>query len=239
MMAKKNSGQRTERLLQSLESITAPAAHSEEGDQEIQRLTSVAGRAVENVTDTSKIFRLKRFRFQLLHQWLVQNLEPCKVADIGGGKGLLSYLLIQSGWEATIIDPYEQALPGKYKDIALGSRVKIPADVKIPYIRVEFQPEMAQTFDLLVGMHTHGCNVKIIDAAAEYGCGFVIFPCCVIDEPFYPPFGVHWLESLANYAVKTGQEVYPFRLNFKGQNIGLFKSGRCKLRNLEPTGQWL
>jgi hypothetical protein len=236
MMAKKKSSQRAEQLFQSLESITTPAAHSEEGDQEILRLTSVAGRAVQNVRDTSKILRLKRFRFQLLYQWLVQNLEPCKAADIGGGKGLLSYLLIQSGWEAAVIDPFEQPLPGKYKDIVHGSRVKISADMKIPYIQAEFQPKLAQTFDLLVGMHAHGCNVKIIDAAAEYGCGFVIFPCCVIDEPFKPPFGVHWLESLANYAVKTGQEVYPFRLNFKGQNIGLFKSGRCKLRNSEPTG---
>ena len=232
MKAKKQSGQRAERLFRSLESITAPIAHSEDADQEILRLTSVAGRAVQNVTDTSKNLRMKKFRFQLLYQWLVQNLEPCKVADIGGGKGLLSYLLVQSGWEAAVIDPFEQPLPGKYKDLLLGSRVKIPVDMKISYIQAEFQPEMAQPFDLLVGMHAHGCNVKIIDAAAEFGCGFVIFPCCVIDEPFYPPLGVHWLESLANYAVKNGQEVYPFRLNFKGQNIGLFKSGRCKLKNL-------
>jgi hypothetical protein len=235
MKAKKKSGQRAERLFRSLESITAPVAHPEEDDQEILRLTSVAGRAVQNVTDTSKTLRMKKFRFQLLYQWLVQNLEPCKVADIGGGKGLLSFLLIQSGWEATAIDPFEQPLPGKYKDLLLGSRVKIPVNKKIPYLQAEFQPEMAQPFDLLVGMHAHGCNVKIIDAAAAYGCGFVIFPCCVIDEPFYPPLGVHWLESLANYAVKNGQEVYPFRLNFKGQNIGLFKSGRCKLRNSEPS----
>jgi hypothetical protein len=231
MKAKKKSRQRTERLFRSLENITTSAVHSEEEEQEILRLTSVAGQAVQNVTDSSKTLRMKKFRFQLLYQWLVQNLEPCKVADIGGGKGLLSYLLIQSGWEAVVIDPFEQPLPGKYKDILQGSRVKIPADVKIPYIQAEFQPEMAQPFDLLVGMHAHGCNVKIIDAAADYGCGFVIFPCCVIDEPFYPPLGVHWLESLADYAVKSGQEVFPFRLNFKGQNIGLFKSGRCKLRN--------
>jgi hypothetical protein len=231
MKSKKKAHQRTEHLFRSLENITAPAAHSEREDQEILRLTSVAGRAVQKVTDSSKTLRMKKFRFQLLYQWLVQNLEPCRLADIGGGKGLLSYLLIQSGWEAVVIDPFEQPLPGKYKDILQGSRVKIPADVKIPYIQAEFQPEMAQPFDLLVGMHAHGCNVKIIDAAADYGCGFVIFPCCVIDEPFYPPLGVHWLESLADYAVKSGQEVFPFRLNFKGQNIGLFKSGRCKLRN--------
>jgi hypothetical protein len=39
---------------------------------------------------------------------------------------------------------------------------------------------------------------------------------------------VHWLESLAAYAVKRGLVIYPFRLNFKGQNIGLFSAGRCR-----------
>ena len=147
-----------------------------------------------------------------------------------------SHLLIQSGWEAVVIDPYEQPLPEKYKDIITNARVKIPSGVGIPYLRTPFEPDMARSFDLLIGMHAHGCNVKIIDAAAEYGCGFVIFPCCVIDEPFYPPLGVHWLESLADYAVKKGQELYPFRLNFKGQNIGLFKPGSCKLKALELPG---
>jgi hypothetical protein len=89
---------------------------------------------------------------------------------------------------------------------------------------------MAQGFDLLIGMHAHGCNVKILDAAAEYGCGFVIFPCCVIDEPFYPPLGVHWLESLADYAVKKGLPVQTMRINFKGQNIGLYAWGKCRTR---------
>jgi hypothetical protein len=78
-------------------------------------------------------------------------------------------------------------------------------------------------------MHAHGCNAKIIDAAAKYGCGFVLFPCCVIDEPFYPRLGVHWLESLADYALFKKQEIFPFRLNFKGQNIGLCHVGKCKL----------
>src|SRR3954462_11360000 len=40
--------------------------------------------------------RMKKFRFQLFHEWLVAELAPCRVADIGGGKGLLAYLLRQS-----------------------------------------------------------------------------------------------------------------------------------------------
>ena len=173
--------------------------------------------------------KMKKFRFQLLHQWLVEHLKPCRVADIGGGKGLLTELLLKSGWESTIIDPTSQALPDKYKDIATDRRVLVPPDRKVPRIDGEFELEMARHFDLLIGMHAHGCNAKIIDAAAHFGCGFVLFPCCIIDEPFYPRLGVHWLESLLDYALWKGHVVYPFRLKFKGQNIGLCQVERSRL----------
>lgn len=174
--------------------------------------------------------KMKKFRFQLLHQWLVEHLEPGRVADIAGGKGLLAYLLQRSGWPATVIDPVNQALPDKYKDITTGKRVKIPPTERVPHLDRPFEPALAAQFDLLVGMHAHGCNALVIDAATRYGCGFVLFPCCVIDEPFYPPLGVQWLESVTAYALWQGHTVYPFRLNFKGQNIGLFGPGRCRLR---------
>jgi hypothetical protein len=197
-------------------------------DEDTTFLTSIAVRPIRVVRDTSKIPRLKKFRFQLLHHWLIQTVQPCAAADIGGGKGLLSYLLNQSGWSATVIDPNPQSLPEKYKDISSGLRVKIDHKAKVTYIPAEFHASHAAQFDLLIGLHAHGCNVKIIDAAAEYDCGFVLFPCCIIDEPFYPRPGVHWLESLAGYAIQKGLEIYPFRLNFKGQNIGFYHAGNTQ-----------
>src|SRR5512133_1913089 len=184
-------------------------------------LTSLEQQPIQMVQDTSRTLRMKKFRSQLFHHWLVNLFEPCRAADVGGGKGLISYLLGQNGWSATVIDPFDQPLPDKYKDIQAGQRVKIPAAAKIPRIEAPFEVEMAADYDLLIGMHAHGCNAKIIDAAAKYGCGFVLFPCCVIDEPFFPRLGVHWLEALAGYAQFKGQDVFPFRLNFKGQNIGI------------------
>ena len=224
-MSRRKNKQRSQELVAKLNKITLPAAHSEE---DTENLTALMNRPIPLYPDTSKFPRMKKFRFQLLHQWLVNSLAPCKAADIGGGKGLLSYLLGQSGWEMTVIDPVIQDLPDKYKDIVTESRIKIQSDQKVAYIPKEFETEMALGFDLLVGMHAHGCNVKIIDAAAEYGCGFAILPCCVIDEPFYPPRGVHWLESLADYGVKKGLAVQTMRLNFKGQNIGLYSWGKCR-----------
>jgi hypothetical protein len=165
---------------------------------------------------------------------LVAHFEPCRAADIAGGKGLLAHLLQESGWETAVIDPTSQPLPNKYKDISSGQRVKIAAATRVPHLDQPFVQTMGQQFDLLIGMHAHGCNIAIIEAAVEYGCGFVLFPCCVIDEPFVPPSGMDWLEYVADYAVGKGLAVTPFRLNFKGQNIGLYGMGN-RLRRLETS----
>jgi len=229
-MTKKKDKLRSTLIFENLERLTAPPRHAAEDDGEPLDLTTLGSQPIRMVPDSSKTLRMKKFRAQLLAQWLVDHFEPCRAADIGGGKGLLSHLLIQHGWQSTVIDPVGQELPDKYKDIRSGQRVKISPLAQVPRIEAPFSPEMAKDFDLLLGMHAHGCNVMIIDAAEQYGCGFVILPCCVIDEPFYPRLGVHWLESLADYSVQKGQSVFPFRLNFKGQNIGLCRVGRCQLK---------
>jgi len=225
-MARNRAKQRSDKPFLNLEMMAAGGREADGADEDTSGILAIQGQAVTPYADSSKLPRMKKFRFQLLHQWLVHHLEPCKAADIGGGKGLLGYLLQTSGWEVTVIDPVKQALPDKYKDLVNGARVRIDPGETVPHIQAEFLPEHAAGFDLLIGMHAHGCNVKIIDAAAAYGSGFVIFPCCVIGEPFYPPLGVHWLESLADYALRQGCAVRPFRLNFKGQNIGLYCARR-------------
>jgi hypothetical protein len=229
-MTHKSARLRANALFQNLERMSAPP-HGEDGDEDTARIVALHGQAVEVVADTSRARapRMKKFRFQLLHRWLTHNFQPCKAADIGGGKGLLAHLLIGDGWDVTVIDPISQSLPTKYKDLSTDTRVKIDPRATVPHLDAEFAPGQAAGFDLLIGLHAHGCNAVIIDAAATYGCGFVIFPCCVIGEPFYPPLGVHWLESLADYAIRQGHTIQPFRLNFKGQNIGLYSIGRCGL----------
>lgn len=166
--------------------------------------------------------KMKKFRFQLLSAWIRETLPPCRVADIGGGKGLLAYLLNQAGWQATVIDPVRQALPEKYKDLRADRQVRIAATETVPRLDLPFAPEMARDFDLLVAMHAHGCNLALIDAAAQHRRSVVLLPCCVIGEPLHPPAGTHWLPCVADYATRKGLVLEPFRLNFKGQNIGLY-----------------
>ncbi len=229
-MVKKKDQARTVLIMRSLEKMTSPRPSSTNAEDQILDLASLGNQPVAMVADSAKTLRMKKFRTQLLYQWLVSVFKPCRVADIGGGKGLLSYMLAQNGWQSAVIDPFNQTLPDKYKDIQTGQRVKIGTDQSVMRITAEFQVEMAQDFDLLVGMHAHGCNAKIIDAAVKFGCGFVLFPCCVIDEPFFPRLGVQWIECLADYAIFQGKGISPFRLNFKGQNIGLVHTGKCALK---------
>lgn len=238
-MAHQTAKLRANALFQNLERMSA-TTQVEDGDEDTARIVALHGQAVEVVADTGRARapRMKKFRFQLLHRWLTHNFEPCTAADIGGGKGLLAHLLIGNGWDVTVIDPIGQALPTKYKDLGLDTRVKIDPKATVPRLDAGFTPDQAAGFDLLIGLHAHGCNAAIIDAAAAYGCGFVIFPCCVIGEPFYPPLGVHWLESLADYAIRQGHTIHPFRLNFKGQNIGLCAMGRSTNRRESTNGGW-
>lgn len=173
-------------------------------------------------SDRQELTKMKKFRFQLLHQWIVSRIQPCRVADVGGGKGLLAYLLQESGWSSTVIDPFDQTLPTKYKDLESNRQVRIAETADVQRLNREFEPGMVGDFDLLVAMHAHGCNIQMIDAAAELGREVILLPCCVIHEPILPPPGVHWIQWLAEYVIGKGFVVEPFRLNFKGQNIGIY-----------------
>lgn len=172
--------------------------------------------------ESNELPKMKKFRFQLMHEWILRRLPKGRVADVGGGKGLLAFLLQQSGWDATVIDPIEQALPSKYKDLTLNRRVKIAATDTIPRLTQPFAPELAEPFDLLVSMHAHGCNIQLIDVAAATQKKVILLPCCIIDEPLLPAPGQHWMACLVEYALAKNLVVEPFRLNFRGQNIGLY-----------------
>lgn len=180
--------------------------------------------AMLNYNDDSTLPRMrlmKKFRFQLLHEWISNNFTPRRIGDIGGGKGLLSYLLQQSGWDTTVIDPLSQPLPIKYKDLLLDKQLPIPLEAKVKRRTACFSHEMAADYDLLVALHAHGCNIMLLDAAAEYQRQLILLPCCIIDEPLLPAHGEYWLHCLADYALQRNFTIQPFRLNFSGQNIGM------------------
>ena len=74
----------------------------------------------------------------------------------------------------------------------------------MPRIDKNFEKEMAKDFDLLIGLHAHGSNMKIIEAAAEYKKDFILMPCCVIGEPIIPQPNIDWFKSLEEYVKNLG-----------------------------------
>lgn len=179
-----------------------------------------------------KARKMKKFRSQIFVNWLVNTYKPCKVADVGGGKGLISYLLIQSGWESTVVDPEQQPLPLKYTSLD-KKRVKIDPEAKVPYIAMPFSKEMVKDYDLIIGMHAHGCNMWVIDGCKEYDKDFILLPCCVIDEPIVKERDINWRESLVEKAQKEGFEVKKVQFNFKGKNIAIYTD-----KNLEKLDDY-
>ena len=226
-MSKRKDKRQAGALYESVTRMTAPGhADIPIADDILAASPELARVLASSPHQPRELRKMKKFRFQLLHQWMLTQLEPGRVADVGGGKGLLTYLLRQSGWPATVIDPIQQALPTKYKDLTTNKQIRLAATETVPHINQGFDSTMAQDFDLLVAMHAHGCNIQLIDAAAQFDRRFIILPCCIIHEPIYPPIGVHWLQCVVDYANCTGFTVEPFRLNFKGQNIGLYGTRR-------------
>ena len=165
-----------------------------------------------------------KFGFQLLQMWLTQKYKSAKVLDVGGGKGLLSYLLNKNGWHATVVDPAISDPLTKYKDIETGKRVLLSDNEIEGFHRIHgvFKEEMAKDFDLLIGLHAHGSNLQIINACKKYDKDFLLLPCCVIGEPLVKRPNMDWLESLIDYAKEKGFNVKRDELNFKGQNVLIY-----------------
>ncbi|MFZ5392270.1 MAG: hypothetical protein ACOZAR_03715 [Patescibacteria group bacterium] len=162
----------------------------------------------------------RKFRFQLLKDWIVTHFEKCRVADVGGGKGLLAYLLLMEGWETTVIEPNTTKNLVKYREVQSKKRIKLQDNdwSKLDRIESTLFPEIADNFDLLVGLHAHGVNMEIIRICAERKRDFVLLPCCVIDEPIIKKPNVDWFGSLVDYARNLGLDPKVGQLNFKGKN---------------------
>jgi hypothetical protein len=181
-----------------------------------------AGRRRRSGADLAKP---KRFRSQLLAGWIAERFPPCTVADVGGGKGLLTWLLNEAGFRAEVVDPVDQPLPSRYRDLASGRRVRLGGDERVPRRRARFGPALGRRYDLLVALHAHGSNLAVLETVAQAGNSCVVLPCCVVEEPAAPPPGQNWFLWLADHARGLGLEPEFFALNFSGQHLGFTVRG--------------
>jgi hypothetical protein len=168
----------------------------------------------------------KRFRSQLLAGWIADTFPPCTVADVGGGKGLLTWLLNEAGFQAEVVDPVDQPLPSRYRDLGTGRRVRLGPGDRVPRRRTRFRPALGRRYDLLVALHAHGSNLAVLDTVAQADNSCVVLPCCVVEEPSAPGPGQNWFIWLVERARALGLEPELFALNFSGQHVGFAIRGK-------------
>lgn len=164
----------------------------------------------------------------MVAKWLADNYPAQRAADIGGGKGLLAYILNKKGWSVTVIDPEYQELPTKYRDLETDRRIKISSEESVKRITSPFEEKHVKDFDLLIGLHAHGSNMLIIDFAKKYNKNFFLIPCCVIDEPIEKKPNIDWRESLVDYANSKGFNVKTVKLGFMGKDMALYTDDNVK-----------
>ena len=81
------------------------------------------------------------------------------IADVAGGQGLLSRILNKKyNYEAEVIDPRGYALKG------------------VPSKQVEYSPDMANFYDLIIGLHPDGATRAVAESAVFRPV--LLVPCC-------------------------------------------------------------
>lgn len=170
----------------------------------------------------------KKFRFHVLYNFIKRNYNPCRVLDVGGGKGILSFLLNQSGFESIVVDPVHQLLPDKFRKSLDKSdgRYLLRNGGKDSVERITdiFRPEMVKGFDLIVGLHAHGCMYHTIEQSAIHDKNFILVPCCIVDEPIEKPYGVNWDAYVSRLAKESIPDSKETKLNIMGNSLTIYRT---------------
>jgi SAM-dependent methyltransferase len=169
----------------------------------------------------------KKFRFHVTAQFIIDNYPKGRVLDVGGGKGVLSYLLNRSGFDCTVVDPKYQTLPYKLRastDKADGRILLTKDEMKsIKHINSIFLPEMVKDYDLIVGLHAHGCMFHSIEQCKSLDKKFLLLPCCVVGEPVEKEYGTNWTDQVETYAKSLfGDQCQTTNQNFVGNSFTIF-----------------
>jgi len=99
-------------------------------------------------------------RFEVVARFVADRFPEARyVADVAGGQGMLTRILRKRfGFEAEVIDPRGWALKG------------VPARAEL------FTPEMADYYDLVVGLHPDQALRSVVESAAKVPA--LVVPCC-------------------------------------------------------------
>jgi len=99
-------------------------------------------------------------RFEVVARFIADRFPDARyVADVAGGQGMLTRILRKRfGFEAEVIDPRGWALKG------------VPARAEL------YTPQMADYYDLVVGLHPDEALRSVVESAGKVPA--LVVPCC-------------------------------------------------------------
>jgi hypothetical protein len=164
-------------------------------------------------------------RFKIFSDFIERNWPNAhRIADIGGGSGLLSLELAKRGYEPTVFEPANHNSQAAMRHAA--SKQEIPLgglhdiDRKRLVIRhTEDCGELLGDYDLLVGLHPDEATEIIVRLGLGLRKPFAVVPCCVMPLDGRDMVEKEWLD----YLQRLGPGVRSTRLECSGKNIVLYR----------------
>ncbi len=141
------------------------------------------------------------------------------IADVAGGRGVLSYYLHELGYDATIVDGRDAELPRYIRRTLRKRSVKQGRLIEIPRAVGTLPGMDLSPFDLVVALHPDEATEHAVRAALALGKDFAVVPCCV-----FPIDGVkRSQESWREYLTELSHDIVTARLPIDGENLVLYR----------------
>ena len=136
------------------------------------------------------------------------------IADVAGGQGLLTKILNKKyNYECEVIDPRGWTLVG------------------VPSIQKEFTSEMADFYDLIIGLHPDEATLEV--AKSAFKKQVLLVPCCNFWTREKKLGSKALIEEICNYFRENEIEFSIFKFSFAGpKNVGIITSGLIKKQGM-------
>ena len=143
-------------------------------------------------------------RFEVVTDFVISKYgkKVKYIADVAGGRGMLTRMLNKKNYEAEVVDPRGWALKG------------------VPTREEEFNSEMADYYDLIIGLHPDEATRSVVESAKIRPT--LIIPCCNFWDRNKTLGRDALISEIEKYYTENNITYEKVAFDFKGpMNIGL------------------